>query len=71
MRLYGRHVAKTHYDEDDVDGQHITPNILFSGLEAATPGPLVIGSVGCNTGMVKKGFKGGIGAASRVVLVGD
>ena len=71
LRLYGRHIAETHDDKSYIDGQHITPNNLFVGLEAATSGPVVTGSVGCDAGMVHNGFKGGIGTALRVVYAGD
>jgi len=52
---------------NDVDGQHVRPEHLFSALAAATGGPVAEGNVGGGTGMKAFGFKAGIGTASRRV----
>ena len=54
----------------DIDGFHVTSEIAVAALDAAKPGPVEEGNVGGGTGMVCFGFKGGIGTASRVVLIG-
>lgn len=56
---------------NDIDGQHVRPEHVWSALDAATaiaPGArLATGNVGGGTGMICHGFKGGIGTASRRV----
>jgi len=54
----------------DIEGFHVTAETAIAALDAAKPGPVDEGNVGGGTGMVCFGFKGGIGTASRVVLVG-
>jgi L-aminopeptidase/D-esterase-like protein len=65
-------VAET-YDGrlNDIDGFHIRPEHALAALEAAKSGTVEEGNVGGGTGMVCFGFKGGIGTASRQVLVGE
>ena len=50
---------------NDVDGQHVRAEHLFSALEGAAAGPVAEGNVGGGTGMICHRFKGGIGSASR------
>jgi D-aminopeptidase len=50
---------------NDIDGQHVRPEHLFSALAAASAGPVQEGNVGGGTGMICHEFKGGIGTASR------
>ena len=52
---------------NDVNGQHVGPEHVFSALAAASDGPVAEGSVGGGTGMKAFGFKAGIGTASRRV----
>ncbi|MGH7544105.1 MAG: P1 family peptidase [Gemmatimonadota bacterium] len=44
---------------------------VYAALDSAAAGPVAEGSVGAGTGTMALGFKGGIGTASRRVLVGD
>jgi len=50
---------------NDIDGQHVRAEHLFSALDAASGGPVVEGNVGGGTGMICHRFKGGIGTSSR------
>ena len=52
---------------NDVNGQHVRPEHVFSALAAASDGAVAEGSVGGGTGMKAFGFKAGIGTASRRV----
>ena len=52
---------------NDINGRHVTSEIVFSALDAARGGPVEEGSVGGGTGMNCYHFKGGSGTASRVV----
>lgn len=54
---------------NDINGQHVKPEHVFSALDGATSGQVVEGNVGGGTGMICHGFKGGIGTASRQVSV--
>ena len=56
---------------NDIDGFHVRPEHALAALEAAKSGAVEEGNVGGGTGMVCFGFKGGIGTASRQVLVGE
>jgi D-aminopeptidase len=47
----------------------VTKEHLLQALAAARPGPVPEGNVGGGTGMICHGFKGGIGTASRQVMV--
>lgn len=51
---------------NDINGQHVTAEHVFSALETASTGFVQEGNVGGGTGMVCHDFKGGIGTASRV-----
>lgn len=59
-------VAET-YDGslNDINGQHVKSEHVFSALENAKSGIVAEGSIGSGTGMICHGFKGGIGTASR------
>lgn len=59
-------VAET-YDGglNDINGQHVKPEHVFSALDSATSGIVAEGNVGGGTGMICHQFKGGIGTASR------
>ena len=54
----------------DIEGFHVTPATATASIDAAKPGPVEEGNVGGGTGMLCFGFKGGIGTASRVVMLG-
>ena len=56
---------------NDINGQHVRPEHLFSAIEQASDGPVPEGCVGGGTGMICHDFKGGTGTASRVVEAGD
>ncbi|MFB8002783.1 P1 family peptidase [Nocardia sp. NPDC056000] len=55
---------------NDINGGHVTPEIVIEALDAAESGPLQEGSVGGGTGMNCYAFKGGSGTASRLVDFG-
>lgn len=59
-------VAET-YDGmlNDINGQHVKAEHVFSALDNATSGTVAEGNVGGGTGMICHKFKGGIGTASR------
>lgn len=52
---------------NDIQGRHVTPEMVRAALEGASGGPVEQGAVGAGTGMVCFGFKGGIGSSSRLV----
>jgi len=52
---------------NDINGHHVTEEIVVAALEAAGAGPVEEGSVGGGTGMNCFQFKGGSGTASRIV----
>jgi len=52
---------------NDVNGQHVRADHVFSALAAAAGGPVPEGNVGGGTGMKAFGFKAGIGTSSRRV----
>ena len=54
---------------NDLGGFHVQPADAVAAIEAARSGPVVEGNVGGGTGMVCFGFKGGIGTASRKVVI--
>ena len=56
---------------NDINGGHVTPEVVRDALDAARGGPVDEGSVGGGTGMNCYGFKGGSGTSSRVVPFGD
>lgn len=56
---------------NDINGQHIQKEHVFSALENAASGAVLEGNVGGGTGMVCYGFKGGTGTASRVIQIGN
>ena len=56
---------------NDIYGMHLTEAHAQAALNAAAPGPVVEGSVGGGTGMQAYGFKGGIGTASRQIVIED
>jgi len=61
-------VAET-YDGilNDINGQHVKKQDVYTALDGAETGPVQEGGVGGGTGMICYGFKGGIGTASRVL----
>ncbi|MEZ4864578.1 MAG: P1 family peptidase [Caldilineaceae bacterium] len=63
-------VAET-YDGwlNDINAFHLTKEHVFAALATAASGPVAEGCVGGGTGMICHGFKGGIGSASRVVMI--
>lgn len=63
-------VAET-YDGglNDINGFHVKPEHVFAALDGAAPGPVAEGNVGGGTGMICHGFKGGIGTASREIVI--
>lgn len=52
---------------NDIYGQHVGPEAVFSALDQASSGPVAEGNVGGGTGMRSFHFSGGIGTASRQV----
>lgn len=52
---------------NDIRGQHVSEEDVFSAIEKARDGPVMEGNVGAGTGTRAFGFKGGIGSASRVL----
>lgn len=54
---------------NDIHGQHVKPQHVFEALNGATGGAVTEGAVGGGTGMICHEFKGGIGTASRRVVV--
>ena len=54
---------------NDIQGQHVRTEHVFAALDGAKSGPVAEGSVGGGTGMVTSEWKGGIGTASRVVVM--
>jgi len=56
---------------NDINGGHVTRQVVIDAIEAAASGPIEEGSIGGGTGMNCYAFKGGSGTASRVVDLGD
>ncbi len=56
---------------NDIYGNHVKAEHLFTALERASGGPVEEGGVGGGTGMVCYEYKGGIGTASRRLAAGD
>jgi len=54
---------------NDINGFHVKPEDVAHALDTAKGGPVAEGSVGGGTGMICYEFKGGTGAASRLVPV--
>jgi D-aminopeptidase len=52
---------------NDINGRHVTSDVVMSALDGSRGGPLEEGSVGGGTGMNCYHFKGGSGTASRLV----
>jgi L-aminopeptidase/D-esterase-like protein len=61
-------VAET-YDGilNDINGQHVKKEHVYTALDSAKSGPVTEGGIGGGTGMICYGFKGGIGTSSRIV----
>ena len=55
---------------NDINGDHVKPEMAGLALDAASSGPVEEGSVGGGTGMNCYSFKGGNGTASRLVKFG-
>ena len=56
---------------NDINGHHVTRDIVVAALDATRSGPVEEGSVGGGTGMNCYQFKGGSGTASRLVAFAD
>ena len=54
---------------NDINGHHVTEEIVVAALDATRSGPVEEGSVGGGTGMNCYQFKGGSGTASRLVAL--
>lgn len=69
---FGLPVVAETYDGalNDIRGFHVRSEHVTHALESAQSGPVPEGNVGGGTGMICYEFKGGIGTASRQVLVG-
>jgi D-aminopeptidase len=52
---------------NDLQGRHVRAEHVWSGIEAATSGPVQEGAVGAGAGTTCFSWKGGIGTASRVL----
>lgn len=52
---------------NDIQGRHVREQHVFDALNGASGGPVPEGAVGAGTGTICYGWKGGIGAASRVL----
>jgi D-aminopeptidase len=55
---------------NDIQGRHVHAEHVWSAIESAAEGQVQEGAVGAGTGTCCFGWKGGIGAASRVLPVG-
>ena len=56
---------------NDINGFHVKTEHVFSALDNAREGSVAEGNVGGGTGMICHRFKGGIGTASRRVVIDD
>lgn len=56
---------------NDIQGRHVREQHVWQAIETASGGPVAEGVVGAGTGTGCFGFKGGIGTASRRVLIGQ
>ena len=56
---------------NDILGRHVHGEHVKHALDSAASGPVEEGAVGGGTGMICYDFKGGIGSASRRVVLGD
>jgi D-aminopeptidase len=56
---------------NDINGFHVKPEDAFHAIETAHGGRVEEGAVGGGTGMICNGFKGGIGTASRKLILQD
>jgi D-aminopeptidase len=52
---------------NDIRGRHVGRDEVFAAIKSAKEGTVEEGSVGAGTGTVAFGWKGGVGAASRVI----
>jgi len=52
---------------NDIQGRHVTQEMVLKAIESASDGPVEEGCVGGGTGMICYEFKGGIGTSSRVL----
>lgn len=68
---WGLPVAAETYDGylNDINGFHVTRQVVFDALDAAEGGRIEEGSLGGGTGMICYGYKGGNGTASRLVAL--
>jgi D-aminopeptidase len=56
---------------NDTNGMHVQAEHVLSALDGASDDQVSEGGVGSGTGMVCHGFKGGLGTASRCIVVAD
>jgi len=54
---------------NDIQGRHVRRQHVYAALAAAAGGPVTEGALGAGTGTVCFGWKGGIGAASRLIAL--
>jgi L-aminopeptidase/D-esterase-like protein len=54
---------------NDINGFHVKQEHVFKAIESAHSGPVPEGNVGGGTGMICYEFKGGVGTASRTVVM--
>lgn len=54
---------------NDIQGRHVREEHVWQAIESASPGPVMEGCVGAGTGTACYGLKGGIGTASRQVIL--
>ncbi|MBB5517804.1 DmpA family aminopeptidase [Amphiplicatus metriothermophilus] len=52
---------------NDIRRRALTPKLIRQAIETAKPGPVEEGAVGAGAGTIAFGWKGGIGASSRVL----
>lgn len=52
---------------NDIQGRHVRAEHVWAAIDSASVGPVTEGAVGAGTGTLCFGWKGGIGAASRVI----
>ncbi len=56
---------------NDIYAHHVKEEHAFAAIDTAKGGPVAEGAVGGGTGMICYEYKGGIGTASRIVVVRD
>jgi D-aminopeptidase len=56
---------------NDIQGRHVQAEQVWAALESASADPPELGSVGAGMGTICYGWKGGIGSASRQVILDE